>query len=395
MPVTPLPGGPLAGTRVLELPALGPVPFAAMLLADLGPHGARVDRCDTVDLPSADPLDAVLTGRDDLARSRRRIAVDLRRPEGAEVVLDLAGRSDVLLEGFRPGVAERLGIGPEAVSARNPGLVYGRLTGWGQDGPLATEVGHDIGYLALSGVLDGIGTADGGPVAPLGTIGDFAGGAMLAVIGILAALAERTRSGRGQVVDGAILDGVLLTASVDRFLRLRNAWGPRGTNVLDGGSHFYRCYRTADDRWVSFGAVEPRFHDEMLRCLGIDPATVDQYDRGRWPELAARIQAVLATRTRDEWVQRLAGHDVCFAPVLTHEEAAAHPHVVARGALLSGNESPQAAPAPRLSRTPAPPPRPTRPPGADTEAVLRDAGLGADRIAALVAAGVVRQANTA
>jgi alpha-methylacyl-CoA racemase len=389
------PGGPLAGTRVLELPALGPVPFAAMLLADLGADVVRVDRCETVDLPPAGPLDAVLTGHDDLGRSRRRIAVDLRRPEGAEVVLELAGRSDVLLEGFRPGVAERLGVGPDAARARNPALVYGRLTGWGQDGPLATATGHDIGYLAVSGALDGIGTEDAGPIAPLGTVGDFAGGAMLAVIGVLAALSERTKSGQGQVVDASILDGVLLTASVDRFLRVRDAWGPRGTNLLDGGSHFYRCYRTADDRWVSFGALEPRFHDEMLRRLGIDPAGVDQHDRRRWPELTARIQAVIATATRDEWVERLTGHDVCFAPVLTHEEAAAHAHLVERGALIPGEGSPQAAPAPRLSRTPAPQPRPTRAPGADTEAVLGAAGFAPDRITSLVAAGVIRQADVA
>jgi alpha-methylacyl-CoA racemase len=393
VPLTPLDGGPLAGIRVLELPALGPVPFAAMLLADLGADVVRIDRCETVDRPVAGALDAVLTGRDDLGRSRRRIALDLRRPEGAEVVLALAERCDVLLEGFRPGVAERLGVGPEVIRARNPALVYGRLTGWGQDGPLAGEAGHDIGYLAVSGALDGIGTVDAGPIAPLGTVGDFAGGAMLAVVGVLAALTERTRSGQGQVVDASILDGVLLTASVDRFLRLRDAWGPRATNALDGGSHFYRCYRTADDRWVSFGAVEPRFHDEMLRCLGIDPATVDQHDRRRWPDLTARIQAIIATATRDEWVERLTGRHVCFAPVLTHEEAAAHPHVVERGALIPGEGSPQAAPAPRLSRTPAPPPRPTRAPGADTAAVLGEAGFDPDRIAALVATGVVRQAD--
>lgn len=366
-----------------------------MLLADLGADVVRVDRCESVDRPPANALAAVLTGRDDLARSRRRIAVDLRRPEGAEVVLELSGRSDVLLEGFRPGVAERLGVGPDVACARNPTLVYGRLTGWGQDGPMATEVGHDIGYLAVSGALDGIGTEEGGPIAPLGTVGDFAGGGMLAVIGVLAALAERERSGKGQIVDAAILDGVLLTASLDRFLRLRDGWGPRGANALDGGSHFYRCYRTADDRWVSFGAVERRFHDEMLRRLGIDPASVDQYDRGQWPELTARIQAIIGTATRDEWVERLAGHDICFAPVLTHEEAATHPHLTARGALVVENGSTQAAPAPRLSRTPAPPPRPTRQPGADTEAVLGDAGFDADQIASLVAAGVVRQAARA
>lgn len=387
--------GPLAGIHVLELPALGPVPFAAMLLADLGAEVVRVDRCESVNRPTGNALDAVLTGRDDLGRGRRRIAVDLRRPEGADVVLDLAGRSDVLLEGFRPGVAERLGVGPEVACAQNPALIYGRLTGWGQNGPMATEVGHDIGYLAVSGALDGMGTPDGGPIAPLGMVGDFAGGAMLAVIGVLAALTERATSGRGQIIDAAILDGVLLTASLDRFLRMRGDWGPRGTNALDGGSHFYRCYRTADDRWVSFGAVERRFHDEMLRQLGIDPTTVDQYDRRRWPELTARIQAVIATATRDEWVERLAGLEICFAPVLTHAEAATHPHVTARASLVAGNGSPQAAPAPRLSRTPAPPPRPTRQPGADTEAVLGDAGFTADRIASLVAAGVIRQAVAA
>lgn len=387
--------GPLAGVRVLELPALGPVPFAAMLLADLGADVVRVDRCETVDLPVGGALDAVLTGRDDVGRSRRRIAVDLRRPAGSEVVRELAGQCDVLLEGFRPGVAERLGVGPDALCAGNPGLVYARLTGWGQNGPLAGRAGHDIGYLAVSGALDGIGTADGGPIAPLGTIGDFAGGAMLAVIGILAALTERAHSGRGQVIDAAILDGVLLTATVDRCLRLRDDWGPRGTNVLDGGSHFYRCYRTSDDRWISFGALEPRFHDEMLRTLGIDPAEVDQHDARRWPELAERIQAVVATATRDEWERRLAGRDVCFAPVLTHGEAAAHPHVVARRALTIVDGWPQAAPAPRLSRTPAPPPRPTRPPGADTEAVLDEAGFDPAQIAELVDAGVVRQAAAA
>ncbi|WP_436703578.1 CaiB/BaiF CoA transferase family protein [Geodermatophilus sp. CPCC 205761] len=385
----------MAGTRVLELPALGPVPFAAMLLADLGADVVRVDRCETVDVPTDSALDAVLTGRDDLGRSRRRIAVDLRRPEGAEVVLALAERSDVLLEGFRPGVAERLGVGPTTVGERNARLVYARLTGWGQDGPLAGEVGHDIGYLAVSGALDGIGTRDTGPVAPLGTVGDYPGGAMLAVIGVLAALAERSRSGRGQVVDAAIVDGVLLTASVDRFLRLRDGWGPRGTNALDGGSHFYRCYRTADDRWVAFGAVEPRFHDEMLRCLGIDPEPVDQYDRSRWPEMASRVQAVVGTATRDEWVDRLAGRDVCFAPVLTHEEAAVHPHLVARGSLPAASGSPQSAPAPRLSRTPAPAPRPTPPPGAHTRALLTELGMTADRIAELAGAGVVRQAAVA
>jgi alpha-methylacyl-CoA racemase len=379
---------------VLELPALGPVPFAAMLLADLGADVVRVDRCPTVDAAPRSALEAVLTGADDVGRSRRRIAVDLKDPDGAATVLAMAERSDVVLEGFRPGVAERLGVGPDVVLGRAPGVVYARLTGWGQDGPLAGEVGHDIGYLALSGALDAIGTDESGPVAPVGYAGDYPGGGMLAVIGILAALAERTRSGRGQIVDAAILDGVLLTGTVDRYLRTRDGWGPRGTNVLDGGSHFYRCYRTADDRWVAFGAVEPQFHDEMLRSLGIDPTPVDQYDPAGWPELSARVQAVIGTATRAEWERRLAGRNVCFAPVLTHQEAAGHPHLVARQSFLPGGASPQARPAPRLSRTPLPLPRPTPPAGAHTVQLLEELGLPAGRIEALIASGVVRQASS-
>jgi alpha-methylacyl-CoA racemase len=317
--------------------------------------------------------------------------VDLRNADGVDVVLALADTADVLLEGFRPGVTERLGIGPEVVLARNPALVYGRLTGWGQDGPLAGEVGHDIGYLATSGALDGIGTVESGPVAPVGVAGDYPS-AMLAVIGVLAALSERTRSGRGQVVDAAILDSVLLTATVDRFLRTRAGWGARGTNALDGGSHFYRSYRTADDRWVSFGAVEPQFHDEMLRCLGIDPGLVDQYDRTSWPELSARVQAIVGSATRDEWVARLTDRDVCFAPVLTHQEAALHPHLTAREALLPVGDHLQAAPAPRLSRTPLPPPRSAPAPGAHTRELLEELGVPASRTARLLASGAVRQA---
>jgi alpha-methylacyl-CoA racemase len=383
--------GPLGGTRVLELPAVGPVPFAAMLLADLGADVVRVDRCPTIDTPAAGAVAAVFDGTDHVGRSRRRIAVDLKRPDGVEVVLGLADGADVLLEGFRPGVAERLGVGPDVVLGRNPALVYGRLTGWGQDGPLAGEVGHDIGYLATSGALDGIGTVESGPVAPVGVAGDYPN-ALLAVVGVLAALQERGRSGQGQVIDAAILDTVLLTGTVDRFLRLRDGWGPRGTNALDGGSHFYRCYRTADDRWISFGAVEPQFHDEMLRCLGIDPGSVQQYDRSAWPRLVDRVQSVIGTATRDEWVARLAGRDVCFAPVLTHQEAATHPHVVARGGLLPGAESPQAAPAPRFSRTPLPVPRAAPPAGAHTVDVLAGLGLPARRIEQLLASGAVAQA---
>jgi alpha-methylacyl-CoA racemase len=378
---------------VLELPALGPAPFAGMLLADLGADVVRVDRCPAVDVAPETALEAVLTGADDVGRSRRRIALDLQDPDGVEVALALADRSDVVLEGFRPGVAERLGIGPATVLHRAPGVVYARFTGWGQDGPLAGQVGHDIGYLALSGALDAIGTPGSGPVAPVGYVGDYPGGAMLGVIGVLAALAERARSGLGQVVDAAILDGVLLTGTVDRFVRTRDGWGPRGTNALDGGSHFYRCYRTADDRWISFGAVEPHFHDEMLRALGIDPGPVDQYDPAGWPELTARVAAVIGSATSAEWERRLDGRDVCFAPVLSHREAAAHPHLVARDSFLPGGDSPQARPAPRLSRTPLPVPRPTAPAGAHTVELLTALDLPAGRVDRLLAAGTARQAQ--
>jgi alpha-methylacyl-CoA racemase len=364
-----------------------------MLLADLGADVVRVDRCSAVDAAPDTALEAVLTGADDVGRSRRRIALDLKDPAGVQVALALADRSDVVLEGFRPGVAERLGVGPDTVLARAPGIVYARFTGWGQDGPLAGEVGHDIGYLALSGALDAMGTPRSGPVAPLGYVGDYPGGAMLGVIGVLAALIERSRSGLGQVVDAAILDGVLLTGTVDRFVRTRDDWGPPGTNALDGGSHFYRCYRTADDRWISFGAVEPQFHDEMLRCLGIDPGPVDQYDPAGWPELTARVATVISSASVAEWEQRLAGRDVCFAPVLSHREAAAHPHLVARGSFLPGGVSPQARPAPRLSRTPLPAPGPTAPAGAHTVELLSALDLPDGRVAELLAAGSVRQAG--
>ncbi len=289
-------GGPLVGLRVLELAAIGPTPFAAMMLADLGAEVIRIDRPAIVDRVARSAMQAVLFGTDHLGRGRRRIALDLKQPEGVELALQLADGCDVLLEGFRPGVTERLGLGPEVIRRRNPALIYTRITGWGQDGPLAGEVGHDIGYLSISGALDASGTAQFGPIAPTGYVGDFGGGGMLAVVGILAALAERTRSGLGQVIDAAILDGVLLTGSVDRFMHLQDGWGPRGTNALDGGSHFYCSYQTADDRWVSFGAVEPQFHDEMLRALGIDPDPSDSSIGPPGPRYASECRQLCAPR---------------------------------------------------------------------------------------------------
>ena len=362
-----------------------------MLLADLGADVIRVDRCSDVDVPATDALSAMLAGADGLGRGKRRIAVDLTNDDGRALVLGIAVTCDVLLEGFRPGVAERLGLGPDAVRECNPRLVYSRFTGWGQDGPLAHHVGHEIDYLAITGVLDGVGTTESGPIAPVGVAGDYPAG-MLGVIGVLAALTERTSSGLGQVVDAAIIDGVLLTSMVQRHLRLGDGWGPRGTNVFDGGSHFYRSYRTADDRWVAFGAMEPRFHDEMLHALGIDPTGIDQFAPSTWPELATRIQAVIEGATQAEWIERLSDQDVCFAPVLSAQEASVHPHLSERNCFVDTGRHPQAAPAPRLSRTPPPFPSPTAPAGHHTVELLSSMGIPRATIGQLLDCGAVRQA---
>jgi alpha-methylacyl-CoA racemase len=387
--------GPLAGISVLEFPALGPVPFAAMMLADLGANVVRIDRCEAVNTPCQDALEAVQSGLDTLARSRKRIALDLKDPEAIAIIRALATKADVLLEGFRPGVAERLGLGPDELMTENPQLIYTRVTGWGQDGPLARTAGHEINYLALAGALAASNSGASGPVPPVGYLGDLAGGGMLAVIGALAALAERQRSGLGQVIDASIVDATLLTGSIDRFLRTRDAWGPPGTNALDGGSHFYRCYLTADDRWISFGALEPKFHDAMLRGLDIDPDEVDQFDQSAWPALSERAQAVVETATMQEWIERFEGTDACFAPVLTHEEAATHPQLVARSSLTGPDAGLEPAPAPRLSRTPAPPPGEVAPPGAHTVPILQSVGLAADKIDALLQRGAARHATQA
>lgn len=385
--------GPLYGTTVLELPGLGPVPFAGMLLADLGADVVRVDRCEIVDKIPPSALDAVLSGEDTLARGRRRIALDLKDPVAAEIVRKLAANADILLEGFRPGVAERLGLGPDDLLVANPRLIYARVTGWGQDGPLAHSPGHEINYLAVSGTLASTATAGTPPAPPLGSIGDLPGGGMLAVLGILAALVERAHSGRGQVIDASILDGTLLTGAIDRFVRVGDRWGQPGSNSLDGGSHFYRCYRTADNRAVSFGALEPNFHENMLREFGIDPAEVDQFDETAWPTLSERIQAIVETGTAEQWCERFNGVEACFAPVLTHEEAASHPQVVARSALTRAGEALEPSPAPRMSRTPLPRTRSTSPAGADTALILDQLGISPEVRDRLLSSGSARQAG--
>jgi alpha-methylacyl-CoA racemase len=380
--------GPLAGIRVLELPAIGPVPFAGMLLGDLGADVVRVDRLQDVDADPVDPLRRAYVGLDPTGRNRRRIALDLKSPRGADLALQLVARSDVLLEGFRPGVAERLGLGPGPCAARNPALVYGRMTGWGQDGPLAHMAGHDINYIALSGALDSIGSDGGPPVAPLGYLGDFGGGGMYLAFGVLAALQERHRSGLGQVVDAAIVDGAGLLGSMQRYLRLSGAMaGPRGTNELDGGHPTYGVYETADAEWVSFGAVEPQFRAELLRWLGIDATELG--DQATWPRLREQIAGLVRGRTRDEWCELLESTDVCFAPVLSHEQTAHHPHHAARHAFVDVEGESQVAPGPRFARTPAGVPRRAPAPGADTRAILAELGAGADEIATLEQSQVI------
>lgn len=378
--------GPLAGVRVVELAGIGPGPFAAMLLADLGADVVRVDRASAVAGHGA------TGGTDFTNRGKRSVAVDLKDGRGRDVVLRLVERSDVLVEGFRPGVTERLGLGPEDCLARNPRLVYGRMTGWGQDGPLARSAGHDIGYIAVTGALHAIGRAGGPPQVPLNLLGDFAGGSMYLVTGVLAALLEARTSGRGQVVDAAIVDGTAhLSTFVHGFLA-GGAWQDRrGVNVLDTGAPWYDVYETADGRHVAVGAIEPRFYAEFLRRLGVgDEDLPGQHDRERWPELRERFAAAFRARTRDEWAEIFLPGDACVAPVLSMAEAAGHPYNTARDVFpeLAGHRQP--APAPRFSRTPAETDGVPVLPGGQTWEVLT--GLGFDDVDDLLAAGVIAQA---
>jgi alpha-methylacyl-CoA racemase len=376
--------GPLEGMTVIEVASLGPGPFCAMVLADLGAKVIRIDRKEGGG--AALPL-----AMDPLSRGRRSIVVDLKRPEGAEVVLRLVERADVLVEGFRPGVAERLGIGPETCLARNPRLVYGRMTGWGQEGPLAARAGHDIDYIALVGALHPIGRAGGPPVPPLNLLGDFGGGGMLAALGILAALWEREQSGWGQVVDAAMVDGSALLTAMFHGMRAAGLWSDeRGTNLLDTGAPFYDCYETADGRFMAVGALEPQFFMALCSGLGLDPGGLPmQYDPSGWPVLRERFAAAFRTRTRAEWEQVFGGIDACVAPVLTMEEAIRHPHNLARGTFVEVGGITQPGPAPRFSRTPSAVPAPPAAPGEHTEEILIEAGFTEAEVAGLRAAGAV------
>ena len=375
--------GPLSGIRVVELAGLGPAPYACMLLADLGAEVLRVDRpAPGFGVPSAD-----VTGR-----GRRSVAVDLKNPGAAEVVLRLVDSADVLVEGLRPGVAERLGVGPDTCLERNPRLVYARMTGWGQDGPLAPRVGHDINYAAITGALGAIGEPGRKPVPPLNLVADFGGGSMFLVTGILAALLERATSGRGQVVDAAMVDGVTSLLAMTYGFRAGGGWSDeRGTNLLDGGAPFYDTYACSDGRYVAIGALEPQFWALVVQTLGLEDLP-EQYDRAGWPVIRERLTQVFAGRTRDEWAELFEPLDACVSPVLTLGEAPAHPHLAARAAVVDVDGVQQPAPAPRFSRTPGEVGRPPASAGADTREALQAWGFSAREVSRLEDDRVVLQA---
>ncbi|MGD9483221.1 CaiB/BaiF CoA-transferase family protein [Streptomyces sp. TRM70308] len=369
-------GGPLAGVRVVELAGIGPGPFAAMLLGDLGADVVRVDRPGGAGLGIDPAVD--VTGR-----NKRSVLVDLKAASGAATVLDLVTRADVLVEGYRPGVAERLGVGPKPCLARNPALVYGRMTGWGQEGPLAPRAGHDIGYAALTGALGLAGPAGGPPYAPANLLGDYAGGSLYLVVGVLAALHHARAHGTGQVVDAAIVDGTSHLTAMLHGMLAAGAWqDARGVNLLDGGSPFYGVYETADGGHMAVGALEERFYAEFVRLLGLDPATADRTDLAHWPALREAVADRFRTRTRDAWAEVFADSDACVAPVLSLREAPHHPHLAARGTFVDHGGITQPAPAPRFSATPGAVRTVPARPGADAASVARDWRLPADAFAA-------------
>ena len=378
--------GALDGVRVIELAGIGPGPFCGMMLADQGAEVIQVDRAAAVRGGDTARPPGNVNGR-----GRRSIGVDLKSPEGVETVLRLVEGAGMVFEGFRPGVAERLGVGPDDCLARNPAIVYGRMTGWGQDGPYSSMAGHDINYIALAGVLAHIGRSDSGPVPPMNLVGDFGGGGMYLAYGMVCALLEARNSGKGQVVDAAMVDGA---ASLMSFIHGMLASGfhspERGTNLLDTGAHFYDVYECADGGWISLGSIEPQFYAELLDKLGLDAERFGkQNDRDLWPELSAEIAAVVRMKTRDEWDAILEGSDVCYAPVLTVDEAIRHPHNVARGTFIDVGGITQPGPAPRLSRTPGEVRRPPAHAGQHTDEVLSEAGFDDDEVAALRASGAV------
>jgi len=378
--------GPLDGVKVLELAGLGALPFGSLKLADMGADVVRLDRVSEV------PEEPKEGGYSFWDRGRRSMAVDLKHPDGVATVLRLAERADVFLESFRPGVTERLGVGPDDVMGRNPRIVYGRLTGWGQEGPLAHAAGHSLNYEAITGVIRAIGPPGGPPVPLLQILGDFAGGGLLLAYGVVCALHEAQRSGRGQVVDAAMIDGTMSLLTPYYSMAASGMHTEEmGSNLFDGGAPFYNVYETKDGKYVSVAPIEPHFYALLIEKMGLDLASLpEQNDRTRWPELRERFAAVFKTRTRDEWCEILEGSDACFAPVLTFGEAQSHPHHEARGAFLPRSGTPELAPSPRLSRTPGKPGGSPAYTGSDTDAVLEEFGFERAEIAELRERGAVK-----
>lgn len=376
--------GPLADVRVIEIAGIGPAPFCGMLLSDLGADVLRIDR------PQASDLGLPLPARFDITgRGRRSLCLDLKHPQAAAAMHGLVRRADILIEGLRPGAMERLGLGPQSLLAVNPALVYGRVTGWGQDGPLARAAGHDLNFIALSGALHAIGPGEA-PAIPLNLVGDYGGGALYLALGVLAALHEARRSGQGQVVDAAMVDGAASLMSLFQGLLAAGQWrDARAANLIDGGAPGYAVYETRDGRHVAIGALEPRFFAELMRRVGQDPlAWPDPQNPACWPALRACLRALFLTRTRQEWDELLEGTDACYAPVLSLSEVAHHPHHRARGSYVEVDGVTQPAPAPRLSRTPGAIAGPAPEPGQGGAQALQDWGVDADTQAALLAAGV-------
>jgi alpha-methylacyl-CoA racemase len=373
---------------------IGPCPFAAMMLADMGADVIRIDRKPDPDAPNPYPM--LGTKFDVMARGRRSLALDLKDPRARQLLLDLVAKADVLVEGFRPGVMERLGLGPDACLERNPRLVYGRVTGWGQAGPLSQAAGHDLNYLALSGMLHAMGRASAPPAPPLNLVGDFGGGAMMLAFGVVCAAFEAKQSGKGQVVDAAMTDGAALLGAMMYGLRAFGSWSDaREANLLDGGAPFYDCYACADGKFISIGAIEPQFYAQLLALSGIeDPQFRKQWRQADWPELKRKFADIFAARTRDEWCRLLEGTDVCFAPVLDMAEAPRHPHNAARATFVEVDGVTQPAPAPRFSRTQAVLGAPPSRPGQDGATVLEDWGWSAASVDALRRAGVLQAGLT-
>lgn len=373
--------GPLSGYKIIELAGIGPGPFCGMMLSDMGAEVIRVERLSG----------ATSAPKDVLQRNRKSIALDLKSKEGVETVLRLVEGADALFEGFRPGVTERLGLGPDECMARNPKLVYGRMTGWGQEGPMAHAAGHDINYIGLAGALHAIGRAGERPVPPLNLVGDFGGGGMLLAFGMVCALLDAQRSGQGQVVDAAMVDGTASLMAMFFSMAAQGAFtDQRGTNLLDGGAHFYDTYETSDGKAICIGSIEPQFYALLIEKAELDPETFKpQMDASQWPQLKARLAEVFASKTQSEWCDIMEGTDVCFAPVLSIFEAPEHPHNKARKSFVEIDGVTQQAPAPRFSRTKPEISHGARVPGEDTISVLEDYGFSSDEISALQKGGTI------